>query len=72
MNRIQQLKHSIHKLSTMEICDILLAIGFSLLVLEGFLDPKSIVRIMMHIVGSITLLIGMAVFVAIARRVLDY
>jgi hypothetical protein len=72
MNVVQQLKHRIQKRSTMDICDILLTIGLSLLVLETFLDPKSIVRIMMHIIGSLNLLIGMAVFVAIARRVLDY
>ena len=72
MNRIQQLKHRIQKLSTMDICDILLTIGLSLLVLGRFLDPKSIVRIVMYIVGSIIFLIGMAMFVAIARSVLDY
>ena len=72
MNRIKQLKYKMQKLSTMDICDILLTIGLSLLILERFLDPKSIIRIVMHIVGSIVFLIGMAVFVAIARSVLDF
>jgi hypothetical protein len=72
MNKVYQLKHKIQKLSTMDICDILLTIGLSLLVLERFLDAQSIVRIFMHIVGSIIMLIGMAVFVAITRSVLDY
>ena len=72
MNMVYQLKHRIQKLSTMDICDILLTIGLALLVLGRFLDPNSIVKIVMHIVGSIIFLIGMAVFVAIARSVLDY
>jgi hypothetical protein len=56
----------------MDMCDILLTIGLALLVLGRFLDPQSFVRIAMHIVGSIIILIGMAVFVAITRSVLDY
>jgi hypothetical protein len=72
MNAVYQLKHRIQKLSTMDICDILLTIGLSLLVLGRFLDPQSAVRIVMHIVGTVIILIGMAVFVAITRSVLDY
>jgi hypothetical protein len=72
MNRIQQLKHKIQKLSTMDICDLLLTIGLTLLVLGRFLDPNSIAAFVIRVGGSIILLSGIAMFVAIARRVLDY
>jgi hypothetical protein len=72
MNRIQQLKHKIQKLSTMDICDLLLTIGLTLLVLGRFLDPNSITAFVIRVGGSIIFLSGIAMFVAIARRMLDY
>jgi hypothetical protein len=72
MNRIQQLKNKIQKLSTKEISNIFLTIGLSLLVLGRFLDPNSIAIIVFNLLGSSIFFIGMAIFVAIARNVLDY
>jgi hypothetical protein len=65
MYRILQLKHQIQKLSTMDICDIFLTIGLTLLVLWSFFDPNSIAVFMIRVGGSMIFVIGMAMFVAI-------
>jgi hypothetical protein len=74
MIRSQQIQHKIQQLSTMDICNILLAIGLGLLIIGKFerLIMTHLVGIVISMCGYIVLLVGVAVFVAIARSVLDY
>lgn len=73
-HKIQGFQHTIQQLSTMDICNILLEIGLGLLILGKFerLIMTPLVGIITTMCGSIVLLVGVAVFVAIARSVLDY
>jgi hypothetical protein len=73
-HKIQEFQHTIQQLSTMDICNILLAIGLGLLIIGKFerLIMNPLVGIITSLCGYIILLVGIAVFVAIARSVLDY
>lgn len=74
MIRPPQLQHKMQQLSIMDICNILFAIGLGLLIIGKFarLITTPIVGIVISVCGDIVLLIGVAVFVAIARSVLDF
>jgi hypothetical protein len=73
MIRSQQLQQKIQQLSTMDICNILLAIGLGLLIIGKFerLIMTPLVGIVTSMCGYIVLLVGVAVFVAITQSVLD-
>jgi hypothetical protein len=71
MSRIQRLRGQLQQLSTMDMCVILVTCGFTLLVLARFLDPYSMAAVVVQMGGSVLFLSGMAMFVAIARSVLD-
>lgn len=72
--KMQAFQHKVQQLSTMEICNVLLATGLGLLIIGKFerLIMTSIIGMTTSMCGSIVLLVGVAVFVAIARSVLDY
>ena len=72
--KIQAIQHKLQQLSTLDICNILLAIGLGLLIIGKFerLIMNPLVGIITSLCGYIILLVGIAVFVAIARSVLDY
>jgi hypothetical protein len=74
MIRSQQLQHTIQKLSIMDVCNIMLTIGVVLLILGKFTRPlmHPILGFVIIMCGHIAFLIGTAMFVAIARVVLDY
>ena len=58
----------------MEICNLLLTIGLGLIVIGKFTRPimNPIVETAISLCGYFIFLTGVAVFVAIARAVLDY
>jgi hypothetical protein len=72
MSRIQRLRGQFQRLSVMDICAILVTCGLTLLVLGRFLDPYSIAALVIRMGGSVLFLSGIAMFVAVARSVLDY
>lgn len=72
MSRIQRLRGQLQRLSTMDICAILVTVGFTLLVLGRFMDPFSMAALVIRLAGSVLFLSGIAMFVAVARSVLDY
>jgi hypothetical protein len=57
----------------MDICNVLLAIGLGLLIIGKFerMIMTPLIGMATSMCGSIVLLVGVAVFVAIARSVLD-
>jgi hypothetical protein len=57
----------------MDICNVLLAIGLGLLIIGKFerMIMNPLIGMMTSMCGSIVFLVGVAVFVAITRSVLD-
>jgi hypothetical protein len=72
--KIQAIQHKLQQLSTLDICNILLALGLGLLIIGRFerLIMTPLVGLATSMCGYIILLVGIAVFVAIARSVLEY
>jgi hypothetical protein len=70
----QQLLHKIQLVSIMDICNFMLAIGLGSIMIGKLTSPimNPIVETVISMCGYTIFLTGIAVFVAIARVVLDY